>query len=172
MKILFIIAITGKMLIFHASGQQNSIKNLKQEANNMGSALIAGDYTTFAKYTYPPLVKAMGGVAKMKEKLEETVNNMHQQGMNFSKITFAEPSKIIMSQKEYQSTILQHTEIKLSKGRIVSSTTLIAISTDNGNNWTFIDTTNKDMQMLRKALPNLSSSIYIPPQSPPVKYDF
>jgi hypothetical protein len=81
-----------------------------------------------------------------------------------------EPSKIVKSGKEMQATVTQHTEIKLPQGRLVSISTLIAVSTDNGINWTFIDTSNKDMVTLRKALPNLSPSITIPPQEPPVRY--
>lgn len=90
--------------------------------------------------------------------------------MRFSNITFDEPL-IVKSGNELQATIAQHTEIKLSQGRLVSTSTLIAISTDKGSNWTFIDTSNKEMATLRKALPNLSPTITIPPQQPPVRYN-
>lgn len=138
----------------------------------MGTAFVNSDYKTFANYTYPLVLKSMGGASKMAGVLIKTTNNMRAQGMNFSNITFGEPSKIIKSDKELQATIAQHTEIKLSQGRIVITSTLIAVSTDNGINWTFIDTSNKDMATLRKVLPNLSPAVTIPPQSPPVHYDF
>ena len=47
-----------------------------------------------------------------------------------------------------------------------------SISTDNGINWTFIDTSNKDMATLIKALPNISPALIIPAQQPPVHYSF
>lgn len=145
-------------------------QNLKAQAEKMASAFVSGDYKTFANYTYPLVLKSMGGAAKMADVLSKTTANMKAQGMAFSKITFGDPSTIVKSGKELQATLAQHTEIKLAQGRIVTTSTLIAVSTDNGVNWTFIDTSNKDMATLRKALPNLSPSIVIPPAQPPVRY--
>ena len=107
----------------------------------------------------------------MIEVLKRTTNEMKAKGMSFSSITFDEPSKVVKSGKELQATIIQHTEIRLQNGRLVSTSTLIAISKDEGVNWTFIDTSNKDIATMRKALPNLSPSIVIPPQPPPVRYN-
>lgn len=144
---------------------------LKQQASRMGIAFVGGDYTTFANYTYPLILKSMGGAVKMAAILTKSTKGMKAQGMIFSNITFDEPSKIVKSGKELQASIAQHTEIKLSQGRLISTSTLIAVSTDNGINWTFIDTSNKDMATLRKALPNLSPSISIPTPQPPVRYN-
>jgi len=150
---------------------KESPQNLKQQAINMGLAFLRGDYKTFANYTYPLILKSMGGSAKMDLVLSKSTNDMKAQSMYFTNITFEEPTKIIKSGKELQATIAQHTEIKLSKGRLIVTSTLIAISIDNGINWTFIDTSNKDMVTLRKALPNISPLITIPKQQPPVKYN-
>jgi hypothetical protein len=168
-----IISLLFCITVFAQSSAQvkEAPQNIKQQAAKMGAAFVSSDYKTFANYTYPLILKSMGGAAKMVAVLTKTTNDMKLQGMSFSNITFDEPSKIVKSGKELQATIAQHTEIKLSQGRLVSTSTLIAISTDNGSNWTFIDTSNKDMATLRKALPNLNPSITIPPQQPPVRYN-
>lgn len=168
-----IISLLFCIVLFAQSSAQvkEAPQNITQQATKMGSAFVSGDYKTFANYTYPLILKSMGGAAKMAAILTKSTNDMKTQGMSFTNITFDEPSKIIKSGKELQATIAQHTEIKLSQGRLVSTSTLIAISTDNGSNWTFIDTSNKDMATLRKALPNLNPSITIPPQQPPVRYN-
>jgi hypothetical protein len=146
-------------------------QNLKQQANIMAQAFISGDYKTFVSYTYKPMVQGTGGAAKMEQSLVKVVSDMKLKGMSFNKITFDEPSKVIKSGKELQATIAQHTDIKVPDGRAVGTSTLIAISTDNGVNWTFVDTSNKNIAALRKAMPNLSPSISIPPQQPPVHYN-
>lgn len=138
----------------------------------MGNAFIASDYRIFARYTYPLILKTMRGSSNLVDVLTKTINDMKAQGMIFNNITFGEPSKVLKSGKELQATIEQHTEIRTPKGRIVSTSTLIAVSADDGNNWTFIDTTNKDISTLRKALPNLSPSIVIPPPQLPVRYNY
>jgi hypothetical protein len=172
MKSSIISLLFSVTIFFQSYGQvKEANQNLKQQAAKMGSAFASGDYTTFAKYTYPKILAAMGGAAKMAAVLTKSTNDMKVQGISFSNITFDEPSKIIKSGKEFQATIAQHTEIKLTHGRMISTSTLIAISTDDGTNWTFIDTSNKDMPTLRKALPNLNRAIIVPPQQPPVRYN-
>jgi hypothetical protein len=144
---------------------------LKEQAAKMGSAFISGDYKTFAKYNHPKILQIIGGEAKMAAALVKTVADMKSKGMSFKSITFGEPSAIVKSGKELQATISQHTEINTSPGRAISTSTIIAISTDNGINWTFMDTLNKDMATIKKMLPNLSPAITIPPQQPPVRYN-
>jgi hypothetical protein len=61
-------------------------------------------------------------------------------------------------------------EVTSKDSRIVSNTTMIAISSDHGNNWTFIDASNKSLEELRKALPNISKDLIIPPHQRPVRY--
>lgn len=39
---------------------------------------------------------------------------------------------------------------------------LIAISTDKGANWTFIDTSGKDISTMEKTFPYLSSQLELP----------
>lgn len=172
MKLLIINTLFSTLFIINSYGQiKGASQNLKQQAGKMGAAFVSGDYKTFTNYTYLLILKSMGGASKMIEVLNRTTNEMKAKGMSFSNITFDEPSNIVKSEKELQATITQHTEIKLPRGRLVSTSTLIAISTDNGVNWTFIDTSNKDTAALRKALPSLSPSITIPPQQPPVRYN-
>ncbi len=168
-----IISLLFCILLFVQSFAQvkEAPQNIKLQAANMGAAFISGDYKTFANYTFPLVLKSMGGAAKMAAVLTKTTSDMKVKGMSFTNISFDEPSKIIKSGKELQATIAQHTEIKLSQGKLVSTSTLIAISIDNGINWTFIDTSNKDKATLKKALPNLSNAIIIPPPQQPVRYN-
>ena len=173
MKCVILSLLLVTTIFFQSFGQvKDAGQNLKQQVSKMGSAFVSGDYKTFANFTYPLILKLMGGATKMAAVLTKSTNDMKAQGMSFNNITVDEPSKIVKSGTELQATVAQHTEIKLTQGRLVVTSTLIAISTDNGSNWTFIDTSNKDMATLRKAFPNLSSTITIPPQQPPVRYNF
>lgn len=153
----------------YAQGTKSE-ENLRLQAKKMAQAFISGDFKTFVAYSYKPMVRGSGGTAKIEESLRKVVADMKSKGMSFNSITFDEPSKIIKNGKELQATIAQHTDIKLLGGRAVSTSTLIAISTDNGVNWTFIDTSNISVEALHEAMPNLSPSIKIPPRQPPVKY--
>ena len=150
---------------------QNALSVIvRNQVSKMGQAFINGDYKTVAYYTYPEIVKMMGGESKMKQTLAKLVSDMNVKGMMFNSITFGDVSKIVKSGNELQCTIPQHTEIKLLSGRAISTSILIGISTDGGSNWTFIDTSDKDITTIKRLLPNLSSAIVITPQEPPVRY--
>ena len=131
--------------------------------------MVHEDYKVLAKYTYPPVVKMMGGPENMAATVQKMMANMKTQGVIFNKVSFGEPSKIVKSGSELQSTIAQHLEMQIKENKLLATSTLIAISADNGVNWTFVDTSNKDMATIRKLLPNLSPAISIPPAQPPVK---
>ena len=145
-----------------ARDQASSTAKLKIDANKMGESFLKGDFKTFSNYTYPKILQAVGGAAKMEQVLTKTVADLKSQGISFTRISFDEPTRIITSGNELQSTITQHTEMNTSNGKTMTNSILIAISTDNGNNWTFVDTSNKDMKTLRQVLPNLSKDIVLP----------
>ena len=171
-KLSVITFILSMGLFLSANSQvKGASQNLKTQAAKMGTAFISGDYKTFASYTHPVVLKAVGGASKMAEMVEKSINQMKADSMNFTSVNFDEPSAIVKKGIELQATIAQHTEIKLSKGRLLNTSTLIGISIDNGVNWKFIDTSNNDVAALRKAFPNLSPSLVIPPPQKPVKYN-
>ena len=167
----FLITILLIASIFSSSAQvKDASSNITNQVTKMGDAFIKNDFKTFASYTYPFVLKSMGGSAKMAATLSKTISDMNAKGMSFIGITFEEPSKIIKAGAELQATVTQHTNIKLMQGRLVTTSTLIAISANNGISWTFIDTSNKDIKVLKKALPNLSNLLIIPTPTAPVKY--
>ncbi len=140
------------------------------QANQMGNLYKSGDYKGYVKYIHPAIIKAAGGETKMIELLNAQDAQIKNKGIVINGIVFNPPSEIIKSKNELQCTISQHTELKPVKGRVITYTTLIAISTDNGKNWKFIDTSNKDIAQVRKTFPNLSNKITLPPKQKPTVY--
>lgn len=140
------------------------------QANQMGRLYKSGDYKGYVKYIHPVIIKAAGGETKMIELLNAQDTQIKNKGIVINGIVFNPPSEIIKIKNELQCTISQHTELKPAKGRIITYTTLIAISTDNGKNWKFIDTSNKDIAEVKKTFPNLSDKITLPPKQKPTVY--
>lgn len=169
MRLLFLTLIISAACLTVSAQVPDASKNLKQQAEKAGNSMVHGDYRMLAKYTYPPVVKMMGGAENMAATVQKLMANMKAQGVAFNNVSFGEPTKMFKSGNELQSTIAQHLEMQIKESKLVSTSTLIAISTDNGVNWTFVDTSNKDIATIKKLLPNLSPAISIPPAQPPVK---
>lgn len=152
-----------------AKSQANSDLLITQ-ANQMASLFKSGDYKGFLRYLHPSMISGAGGEAKMIELLNNQNAQLKSRGIKISSIIFNLPTEVVRSKNELQCTMSQQTELKPERGRVITYTTLIAISTDNGKTWKFIDTAKMDIATVRKLLPNLSSKIILPPKQKPTVY--
>ena len=134
----------------------------------MAQSLIKADYKTFCHFAYPKLLAMVGGESKMTQMVKESMDKVGSQGIKITEFTYEEPGKAFNVGKVWQSTIVQHTAMTIPNGKVMTTSMLVAFSSDNGQNWTFIDTSNKTDADVRKLVPDLSSSIVIPPTQDPV----
>jgi hypothetical protein len=134
---------------------------VKQQAQEMGNALVRKDYKTFVEFSFPKILKEMGGKEKMAESIAKQMQGLESAGSRIISISAGDPAAFIKAGKELQTTIQQQMTIKVKEGKIVSKTTLIAISQDNGKHWYFVDAGERDLAAIRKTLPNLSKALVI-----------
>jgi hypothetical protein len=143
-------------------------ESVEKQAKLMADALLSRDYTSFAKYTYFRVIEMAGGEQKMIEAMEEGSKDMESRGVAITAVSFGKVSELIVEKDELQCTIQQEIEMRVPDGRLTTHSTLIAISTDNGESWFFIDTPGRDIQAMRDTYPNLSADLIIPKQGRPV----
>ncbi|OQP58831.1 hypothetical protein A3860_39360 [Niastella vici] len=173
-KILQLIAF---LFLFQALSAQNTLDQksiaevIVKDATAMVSFLNAGDYKGYLKYIHPVRIEAGGGEARVISQLDNQYGPLKAKGIVISGTVFDQPSEIVKSKNELQCTISQQTEVKVAKGRVVTYTTFIGFSTDNGKTWKFVDTNNIDIAIIRKLFPNLSPKITIPPKKQPTVYN-
>lgn len=141
--------------------QQDSIyiHRVQEQGTEMCKLLIAKDYKAFSKFTYPPVIVMIGGEEKMIEKMTQQLDQMAIDGYVILNASIVKPLRIVHLKDELQCTLAQNIEMKVPTGREMIHSSLIAISTDKGENWTFIDTQNKDIKKLQVLYPNLSDSL-------------
>lgn len=171
---LFLFLITaGTGYTFAQTGTGKAVpspmqKTIRAHAEKMGRFLFDKNYTGFAQYTYPKILEMMGGAANMAKAIEDGNKEMAEHGMSITKVTIGEPSAIITAGNELQCTVPQTIEMKTPEGRLVAHSTLIAISSDGGKTWHFLDTSRKPLKALQQFIPNLSNDLVIPEKEEPV----
>lgn len=149
------------------SNAQNQNSIIKTQAMNMVNALIKKDFPAFLKYMHPNIIKMAGGKEKLLQRMD-TVNVMASQfGASIKKIVIGNPGNIINYKNQLQVTLPQSSELTSGFGSFSLETTLIAISSDGGKNWQFIDTSVYNVKEVKKAMPDISPELKIPPPSPP-----
>ncbi|MFD2603829.1 hypothetical protein [Flavobacterium suzhouense] len=165
-KLLFL----SLFFTFFLSQAQNNdlyIKIMLEQANEMGKKFVERDYAGFLKYAHPATIKAMRGEKEALKKMNEQMMEIAKEGIIVTDVNFGTPTKIITVDSELQCTLPQILTMDLPEGKLTATTTVIAISKDNGKNWYFLDTANYNFQDMRMLLPNLSDQIVIPERTEP-----
>lgn len=144
-------------------GQYSTSKeNLILQANKASSLLLSGNYEEYVKFINTDVMEYIGGYAATLEYTKQSMGKIIQQ--NEIDIIIGNPTEIISHNNQLQSTFPQTLVMKNKEGRFITKYNLIAISNDNGKNWTFIDTGGKDIQSMLKDFPKLSSKLILPPK--------
>lgn len=163
MKWLFLLM--GLALSF-TGFSQNAIVS---DAQKMGAYFVASDWEHYIDYSYPKIVKNLGGREKMKASLQQQMQDLSAKGIQLLSISFGEPSVILKEKRELQATLPQEIIYQTAQGKVQSRTTIIAISTNEGASWYFIDPGGRSLESLRISLPNISKKLTLPPTPPVTK---
>ena len=143
---------------------------IKSQAQLMGQALISGDYKTFITYTYPKVIEIVGG----EKNLVQLLSKSNLIGYKLIAISIGSVSNVVVSGSELQAVVSQTIVTRVDDGnehgRLLSTSSLVAISQDGGKNWTFVDTSDKSLAILKGIIPTLSNELVIPAMSKPVFY--
>jgi len=142
-------------------------KAVSANAREMAALLTSGKFHECVQYIHPVRLQSVGSEEGMIKKLNVENEPLFARGASVKAIYYEQPSKIVSNNGELQCTIPQHMELTSVKGRVITHTTLLAISNDNGKSWKFVDASNFDMASLRKMYPNLSPRITLPPKQKP-----
>ncbi len=159
-----------------SQAQTNNIDSLspefsvKSSAQKMGQYFIDKNYVQYVKYVHPKIMKLAGGQTKMIELLKKSLKQTEDQGFTFQNVSIGEPSKIITKNTELQSVVPQILELKTKDGKIVATSYLLALSTDKGKTWYFIDTSGKTLAQMKSTFPSLSNELIIPDKEQPKFY--
>ena len=148
------------------------VKKMLEQADDMGRKFVAKDYKAFLKYSHPAVIESMGGYTKMYDRTIEDLKALDKQEIKFIAITFGVPSKIITVGDERQAVIPELIQMQIPGGKLTTTASMLAISTDKGVNWYFADTGGTNLELMKNLIPSLSDDLVIPePQDPSFEED-
>jgi hypothetical protein len=145
-----------------------SYPNLTARAQELTEALGRKDYEKVIDLTYPKVVEVGGGREKLLAAMTEEVKSMESEGVEIISSNASAPSQIVHDGDGIFAVVPVTSKVKAQEGTFQTEGSLIGISTDGGQNWTFVDASGKDLTELKKVLPNLDK-LNLPPDKAPVK---
>lgn len=143
---------------------QTDNEHLNAQLGKMKTFFLAEDYENFANYTYPKVIEMMGGKSNMVMVTKQSMDAIKNEGFVVTEISHKDPSDFLTKGNELQCTVIQVLVMTTPQGKIRSEYTLIGISKDDGQNWTFIDTSGKDKETMLTYFPNLHKDLVIKPK--------
>lgn len=159
------------VFITNAQHYTQQITNVKEQAKTMAQALIKRDYPTLMKYInvngFPKGKLNVMTPAKVLKTIQTADSQMIKQGIAIKAIQFGDVLSILKAGYELQCTLEQTTETKMQFGKVITKSTLVGVSTDNGVTWKFADATGRDKLDMKKLLPNLSDKLLFAKQTSP-----
>ncbi|RFZ90596.1 hypothetical protein D0C36_16640 [Mucilaginibacter conchicola] len=155
------------VLPFAASAQNPDV--VKKHAQIVANALLTGDYQTVVANTYPKAVELAGGKTKMLQMISTGLSQMKQQGFAFEKVSIGTPGKFYKAGKEIHCLVPETIIMKMKEGRFQGNSNLLAVSSDQGKSWTFLDLNNGSINAVDQLFPNFNHSLVIPKPQKPVK---
>ena len=138
------------------------------QAKELQDALGRKDYAKVIDLTYPKVVEFAGGRDKILAETTKEVQSMEAEGVQILSTSASPPSQFLHDSSGIYAVVPVTSKVKAKDGVFQTEGSLVAISTDGGQNWTFVDATGKDQTELKQVLPNLDK-LNLPPEKPPVK---
>ena len=145
--------------------------NAKLQANQLNDAVLAGDYEKAADLTYQKLVQLIGGRAKYVSALKGGMNETNSEAFRIISSVADDPTQIIEVASDVYAVLPTTMKIKVAEGILVGQSSMIGVSNDRGEHWTFVDAGRaSSREQLKTLFAAVADRLKIPEQKRPVLY--
>jgi hypothetical protein len=152
-----------------SSSEPENFPRLAAQAKEVNDAFGRKDFARVADMTYPRLVEILGGRDRMVSSITKEMKQMEAEGVVFLSSSAGAPTQVIHLEGTIYAVLPTILKVKAQDGIFQSDGSMIAISSDRGANWTFIDAGGKDQKQLKSLLPTAADKLNLPPEKPPVR---
>jgi len=152
-----------------ASAPSDNYPTLAAQAQEMSDAFARKDYQRFVDLTYPKVIEMAGGRDKMLASMTQQIKEMEAEGVVPLSSSSGTPTQFIHDSGSIYALLPMTIKAKARDGVFQSEGSTIAVSSDGGANWTFVDASGKDHSELKAILPNVADRLNLPPEKKPVK---
>ncbi len=133
----------------------------------MGTAVRTGQNDKIIDLMYPKVVEMAGGHEKMMSVLEHMINEMKQSGFKMDSVEVGQPSEPTAGGDKLFSVVPQTAHLTGPNVKAEQASYLLAISTDQGKTWFFLDGTGLTPTIIKQLFPEFPSTLKLPARPAP-----
>lgn len=156
------------LLVITVNATAQHAITIKENAEELVTATVNNDFKVVVKYTYPALVKMMGGADKMISVLTKGFETMKAQGAAFKGGEIGEPGKILNTGDKLFSVVPEKLIMESNGTKFYITSSLLAISLNKGVNWYFLDGGNMTDTQIQQLFPEVRGKLTIAKRTNPV----
>ncbi len=154
--------------VFSFSNAQSISENIKLQAETMATAFEDKDYSLLLDYTYPKILEIGGGKDMMLQLVKEAIDQINADGYFIDSVTVGQPGDIFEAGNELHALIVQKVYTHYKAGKIISESSLLAVSKNKGLNWYFLDVKQLTPELTKSIFPDFNNNLIIPEAKAPV----
>lgn len=147
------------LLLFIFSFQLSAQSNVVEASKTYTQAFVDREYQKVINMTLPQVVEMGGGNTFMEKDLFDERETMVENGMDYISAEIGQTSPTFNNNGDSQVLVDVTYKIVSNKSELDVFTKLLAISSDEGNSWHFLDIEKYDKESLKSFYPNLSSEL-------------
>jgi hypothetical protein len=139
------------------------VEDITSKADLLGKALQSKDYGQIIDSTYPKLVEMGGGREKLLAATKAAMEQMAASGMEIISFKAEKPGSITGSGRDLATVVPTTLDMRVNAKTTMSQKSfLLAISSDGGSSWTFIDGSALTPEIVKAVLPESLHGIQLP----------
>lgn len=141
-------------------------------AEELNQAFTRGDYERMADLTWPGVVEEAGGREELIELLRGAAEDFKRKGVSVGAVRIDAPGVMVADGAHTFAVLPTATGATTPRGKLAGRSFLLAISTDGGRNWQFVEGAGLVTPAERaEFVPKLPQALSFPPHEPlrPVK---
>ncbi|MCB0711817.1 MAG: hypothetical protein KDD67_05775 [Ignavibacteriae bacterium] len=134
-------------------------------------AMLERDYEALGSYTYPPMLEMLNGVAGPDKTgidlIEEMMEQIWDGGGRIDSISVGQPTPHVVAGNQLHAVIPTFMSMHVMETQVNVESYMIAISSDSGVTWTFINSSSNIEAFLPILFPEWNDELQLPPNKEP-----
>lgn len=141
---------------------------LKREAEKAAALYQARDYDEYVDRMYPTAIKEAGGRQEMIESIRQGRLDLAARGVEIPELSVGEPGDAMVSGSKVFAIVPTVMKIDTPTSSITTRGYFLAISTDKGATWKFLDNSMLTAERTHLLVPDLPRGLRFPKDEAPV----
>jgi hypothetical protein len=167
-KINKLIIITLLLINSAINSQNKYSEKIIKSGKVIARAMVEKNYEKIVDLTYPKIIKLVGGKEQMINIIRNGIKQMENQGIKYSSVEIGKPQEIYKAGNEFHCLVPQKITMTNRNGKVINDSYLLAISKNDGENWSFLDTSQLTNENATELFPEFNKNLNIPEKTKPI----